>query len=57
MRRNSSLFAGFIGMEKNRRTRGPIDYVEFAYKRKNVYEINCNTNRCDGERNSDKREP
>jgi hypothetical protein len=29
----------FSGMEKNRRTRGRIVYVEFAYKQKDGYEI------------------
>jgi hypothetical protein len=28
-------------MEKNRRTSGPIVYVEFAYKQKDGYEIHC----------------
>jgi len=28
-------------MEKNRRTRGPIVYVEFAYKQKDGDEIHC----------------
>ena len=54
---NSSLFAKFSGMEKNRRTRGPIVYVEFDYKQKDGYEIHCDAERCNGERNGHNRAP
>jgi hypothetical protein len=44
-------------MEKNRRMRVPIVYVEFVYKQKDSYEINCDANRRDVEKKSLNRAP
>jgi hypothetical protein len=44
-------------MEWRRIEGRPIEYVEFAYKQKEGYEMNWNANRHDGETNSHKREP